>query len=133
MASMPQACVSHFWTKSATLSYPFLYTSVVIFPLKTSSFCNLLISVWVFHGPDGHNGLSLDVSVLNQFQTMSNSEKQVAIPMSWFPHTMGKTGQGFLLPLTHPFSQHRPQDSSLHRPSQSHSHLQFTGCLSLSI
>lgn len=31
------------------------------------------------------------------------------VAVSWFPLTMGKTGQGFLPPQTHPLSQHRPQ------------------------
>ena len=33
---------------------------------------------------------------------------------------MGKTGQGFLPPQTHPLSQHRPRTSSLHWQRQSH-------------
>lgn len=51
--------------------------------------------------------------------------------MFWFPLTMGKTGQGFLLPLTHPLSQHRPQASGLQWQRQSRTYSKPPACESI--
>lgn len=44
---------------------------------------------------------------------------------------MGKTGQGFLPPLTHPLSQHRPQASGLQWQRQSRTYSQPPVCESI--
>lgn len=126
---MPQAFVSHFWTKSTTLSSPYLNISVAILACKTPSFADVgcheyqvcFFGVWISIIDSQFKYLHCKW-MLNQYQPRRYSEKQAVIPMSWFSLTMGKAGQGFLPPQTHPFSQHRPQDLSLHGQRQSHSH-----------
>lgn len=59
--------------------------------------------------------------ILNQLPWCCCYVNGVVRATSWLFLTMGKTGQGFLPPQTHPFSQHSPRVSSLHWQRQSHS------------
>lgn len=112
-------------------------------PLKDFFLLQLsLISVWVFHGPDVHNGLWLYVSVLNQFQTRSNSEKQETSCNTnvLVPSHHGKDRAGLpapsdtsAFPTQNPGLKSPPAASVTITDSKPPECVQFIGCLSLTI